>query len=332
MIIQPIVAPTLSGLTATPALKGNLLVWDAIDNPLLFSAEVWASQSNDRATATKIATVYDNTFMHLTTSGSKWYYWIRAVSIYQRADGNWYPASSTAGIESTAGLAQTADIANNAITSVSVAQSNSSVTQTNYGAWENVFVLAYVGTGYAFVMDVRHLANTHVTTIGTSQSAKAQQRLTLNEYTVYTTGTVSVTNGSAIVTGTGTSWATSISAGQKFFLLGGPRYTVQTVNSNTQLTLTANYIDATELGKSYYVVTATTPVFTLTQDTTRYEINGSYCISTGQNNFSHRIVVGSTIGKIYDIILDWQLVRDNTTWALDNSSVLRTVILEEIKR
>lgn len=331
MIIQPIVSPTLSGLTATPALKGSLLVWDALDNPLLFSTEVWASQSNDRSVATKIATVYDNTFMHLTTSGSKWYYWIRAVSIYQRADGDWYPASATAGIESTAGLTQTADIANNAITSVSVAQSNSAINQTNYSAWENVFSISYLGTGSMFVMDVRHLANTTITTVGTSQSAKAQQRLTLNEYTVYTTGTVSVTNGSAIVTGSGTAWTTSISAGQTFFLPGGTRYTVLSVNSNTQLTLTANYSGTTESGKAYYVITSTTAVFTLTQDTTKLEINGSYCITNSQH-FSHRLVTQSTAGKLYDIILDWVLVRDNTTWALSSSSVLRTVILEEIKR
>lgn len=331
MIIQPIVAPTLSGLTATPALKGNLLVWDALDDPLLFGTQIWASQTNDRATSSKLATVYDNTFMHLTTSGSKWYYWIRAVSIYQRADGAWFPVSATAGIESTAGLTQTVDIANNAITSVSVAQSNSAITQTNYNVWENVFFMTYSGTGHTFIMDVRHLANASVTTIGTSQTAKVQQRLTLNEYTVYTTGTVSVTNGSAIVTGVGTSWVGNISAGQTFFLPGGSRYTVSLVNSNTQITLTANYTGTTESGKAYYVITATNAVFTLTHDTTKLEINGTYCLSNNQN-FSHRIAVNSTAGKLYDIILDWALVRDNATWALSSSSVLRTVILEEVKR
>lgn len=331
MIIQPIVAPSLSGLTATPALKGNLLVWDALDDPLLFSTQIWVSQTNDRATATKIATVYDNTFMHLTTSGAKWYYWIRAVSIYQRADGDWFPTSATAGIESTAGLTQTADIATNAITSVSVVQSGSAINQTAYSTWENVLSLAYLGTGYAFVMDIRHLANTNVTAVGTSQSAKAQQRLTLNEYTVYTAGTVSVTNGSNIVTGTGTQWLSNLSAGQVFFTLGGLRYIILSVDSDTQLKLTVNFSEATGSGKPYYVITNTDLIFTLTQDTTKYEINGTYCLTNNQF-FSHRIAVNSTVGKIYDIILDWTLVRDNATWALSSSSILRTVILEEIKR
>lgn len=331
MIIAPILAPSLSGLTATPALRGNLLTWATSNDALLFGTEVWASKTNDRATATQKATVVDNTYIHLVAAGETWYYWIRAVSIYQRSDGAWYPTSSTGGVSSTSLQAQTTDIASNAITSVSVAQSNSALSQTNYSVWENVFSILYPGSGYTFIMDVRHLANLTLTTIGTSQSAKAQQRLTLNEYTVYVAGTVSVTTGSAVVTGSGTLWATNLSAGQIFFLPGGSRYAILSVDSNTQITLSANYAGATASGQGYYVITSTVGVFTLTQETSKFEIIGAYCISSGEH-FNHRIAVGSTAGKLYDIILDWTLVRDNGTWSISNSSILKTLVLEEVKR
>lgn len=72
------------------------------------------------------------------------------------------------------------------------------------------------------------------------------------------TGTVDVTNGSAIVAGTGTSWSTELKAGD-FFHAGatGQRdptavwYEIDTVDSDTQITLTTNYGEATQTGIDY---------------------------------------------------------------------------------
>lgn len=71
----------------------------------------------------------------------------------------------------------------------------------------------------------------------------------------YTIGSVSVTNGSAIVTGTGTLWATnSIAAGHGFTIVdSGVSYTVATVNSETQITLSSNYSGSTLSGLSYAI-------------------------------------------------------------------------------
>jgi len=76
----------------------------------------------------------------------------------------------------------------------------------------------------------------------------------------YTTGTVAVTNGSAVVTGTGTSWVTAgIKVGDKFGVgntdpkLISVWYTVQTVDSETQITLTATYTEASAIGQSYCI-------------------------------------------------------------------------------
>lgn len=60
-------------------------------------------------------------------------------------------------------------------------------------------------------------------------------------------GTVAVTNGNAIVTGTGTTFTTQLTAGGVIVISGVP-YTVLSVQNDAQLTLTANYAGATTSG------------------------------------------------------------------------------------
>lgn len=331
MIIQPVVAPSLSNLTVTPALKGNLLKWDVVNNSLLLGAQIWASQTNDRATATKVSEVFDNTFMHLTSAGSAWYYWIRGISVYERADGAWLPVSATAGVQSTTLLAQTEDIAQNAITSVIPVQSVIVVNQTAYSTWERVFTYPFHGTGNYFIIDLQHLANITLTTLGTAGSAYTQQRLGLDEHTVVETGTVSATNGSAIVTGSGTSWLSQLSAGDVFGISGLSRYSIASVDSDTQITLSAVYLGTTVAGSSYYVITSTASVFTLSQTNDKFQLQSGTYLSYSFP-FRYRIPVECPADKLYDIVLDWSIVRSDTSWSMSNQSILRTLILEEVKR
>lgn len=69
----------------------------------------------------------------------------------------------------------------------------------------------------------------------------------------YSAGTVSVTLGSASVTGSGTSWLTNVKPGETFFIAAGQYYHILSVESDTALTLTANYAGTTGSGKSYTV-------------------------------------------------------------------------------
>ncbi|MBI3098946.1 MAG: lamin tail domain-containing protein [Planctomycetes bacterium] len=74
--------------------------------------------------------------------------------------------------------------------------------------------------------------------------------------TEFRTGTVSVTNASAIVTGTGTAWQTSspaAAANDKFVGPDNVTYTVGSVDSDTQITLTTAYGGATIAGASYRI-------------------------------------------------------------------------------
>jgi hypothetical protein len=82
----------------------------------------------------------------------------------------------------------------------------------------------------------------------------------------YSTGTVTVTNGSATVTGVGTAWLTQAPAGSTFVSTDGVTYTIDSVASDTSLLLTANY-GGTTLGGQAYTVTRQNQTYNLGSDT-----------------------------------------------------------------
>lgn len=71
----------------------------------------------------------------------------------------------------------------------------------------------------------------------------------------YTTGTISVTNGSATVTGSGTSWNTSTNAevGEYIKLPDGKWYKITAIGSDTSLTIEVSYQGSTLSGQSYTI-------------------------------------------------------------------------------
>jgi hypothetical protein len=68
---------------------------------------------------------------------------------------------------------------------------------------------------------------------------------------LYSTGTIAVSNGSAAVTGTGTAWVGNVSPGSIIIMPNGDVYFVQSVNSNTSLTLSRAYAGTSQTGQSY---------------------------------------------------------------------------------
>lgn len=76
----------------------------------------------------------------------------------------------------------------------------------------------------------------------------------------YTTGTVTVSNGSPTVNGSGTTWSGNVTAGSVFTITGsGVPYIVGSVDSSTQITLTGNYAGTGASGQSYSLTTSFTP-------------------------------------------------------------------------
>jgi hypothetical protein len=71
-------------------------------------------------------------------------------------------------------------------------------------------------------------------------------------------GTITLTNGSAIVGGSGTSFATELTAGDFIVSTVGVPYTlpVKTVDSDTQLTLVSNFTGPTQSGAAWSAVPA----------------------------------------------------------------------------
>lgn len=73
--------------------------------------------------------------------------------------------------------------------------------------------------------------------------------------TVYSTGTITSISMGVVVTGSGTSWSTNVTAGQHLFLQNR-HYKIASVDSDTQLTLSEGYINNASLpGASYRIST-----------------------------------------------------------------------------
>lgn len=75
----------------------------------------------------------------------------------------------------------------------------------------------------------------------------------------YQTGTVSVTNGSATVTGSGTLWTSAMEGG--VFKVEGVSgdYVIQTVTNSTTITLATTYTGSTDSGVNYQITQDFTP-------------------------------------------------------------------------
>lgn len=91
-----------------------------------------------------------------------------------------------------------------------------------------------------------------ITGTGTTWTTNAAAGDTISFDKSYTTGTVSATNGSKIVTGSSTLWIDNANAGDAIVINSVP-YTISSIDSNTQIILTANYAGGTSSGLSYSI-------------------------------------------------------------------------------
>lgn len=85
----------------------------------------------------------------------------------------------------------------------------------------------------------------------------------------YTTGSITVTQGSKVVTGSGTSWLANVDAGMLLQVTGGPEhYAVASVDSDTQVTLSEAFREGTSAGAGYALRPLATPVAATLQQAT----------------------------------------------------------------
>ena len=108
----------------------------------------------------------------------------------------------------------------------------------------------------------------------------------------YSQGAVSVTKNSNIITGTNTSWIGNVLIGNSFKVKGESSiYNIASVDSDTQLTLTAPYEGETATNVAYLITRDFTPNF------------GLYEISAGDVDWTYNLTQG-TIRKIDSLLWD----------------------------
>jgi len=131
-------------------------------------------------------------------------------------------------------------------------------------------------------------------------------------------GLASATPGSAVITGIGTEWLANAHVGDSFkFFKENAHYTIQSVNSNTSLTLTANYQGLAKVQQKYAIAW-------------EFTSNGLYEISAGDADWAYFIT--QNMRKLASGILvgtaDSQAEED-ALWAAGYTVVVRTDIAAE---
>lgn len=141
---------SVSGLTANSGVKQVTLTWETLTPgcsgpgglPYLgiSTVEVWASATNQRASAVKLGVSPSGIYVHSGLSTSQtYYYWVRPVDASGQL-GSYFPVSATSGIVGTtqnevppAGSVGTTQIAPNAVTNTQIADGSISTPkiQTN---------------------------------------------------------------------------------------------------------------------------------------------------------------------------------------------------------
>ena len=135
------------------------------------------------------------------------------------------------------------------------------VTKNDYPVEEVPFGLRYYAptypiiqrfAGFSWYREPDGIGFTSAPTSGETYIVRLRAALGNLRSTAYSTGTVSVTNGSAVVAGSGTTWSSNATA-YDCIVINGYYYVIKTVDSNTQITLTEDVRESTVSGLSYEI-------------------------------------------------------------------------------
>lgn len=134
---------------------------------------------------------------------------------------------------------------------------------TNEGIGFTQFLAGNLGNQVLMIDLIRQSNGAATTVFGTKSDLfrfDSGTGTTLYLTPIYDTGTVSVTNGSATVTGSGTTWTTNVKAGDQLHVgaanqnsVSAAWVTVSSIVSDTEITLSVAYAGATASGQSYTV-------------------------------------------------------------------------------
>lgn len=146
-------------LTAYPAVKAITLTWDNT-NVIGDVYEVWWHTANVSGSATKIATVSDNTYTDTDslTGGSNNYYWVKAVNSLGTASA----FSTGTGAVVTSGVASADTLPPTSVTtgSTSITITGSTTAVSTYGTWYSQGYAEFTATTNEIVSISKYLIST----------------------------------------------------------------------------------------------------------------------------------------------------------------------------
>lgn len=142
------------------------------------------------------------------------------------------------------------DIFTSPVSAVAAQDENGVIYTRNMGSstWAEYYKPAHASAAIGLLWDGRYLYY-----MGTEYIGRADMGESDTGYSD-TAGTVSVTNGSATVTGSGTNWNGAAQNGKRM-KIGSTWYTISNVASATSLTLTSSYTGATASGVTFRIFT-----------------------------------------------------------------------------
>lgn len=196
-------APT--NLISQESNAGINLIWEPNVQDELFEVyEIWASNTNDRSTASKIGETTKSDWWHVgPVAGEDWYYWIRSRSSENRYSA-WEPSSATNGVYEIVGFVDANDLAPSIEFAVGLSQSTSASTFNNstYNSYQALASCQFSGpAGYEvnFSGHVYYQWDSVSTASGT-QEIKFRMRF-VNETTSTTIRTIELTAANFTTTG-----------------------------------------------------------------------------------------------------------------------------------
>jgi predicted phage tail protein len=155
----------ITSLTATAAFRNIFLDWVNVADTNISGTEVWRSDSNNRAAASLIATVYADAYIdQIDAYGVTKYYWLRNKNPNGTYSA-WYPVNQYAGVYATTAYIQGTDIENLGVDLSDIFMKIPVVTgdswsdnypSAGYVYW-NAHTLYYNGAGYSIAADSTNL-------------------------------------------------------------------------------------------------------------------------------------------------------------------------------
>lgn len=325
-------APELTNLqtAGNSAGTGISVSWEVPADSEYWLTEVWASQTNDRSTATLAAKVVGTTFIFLSEATVEHFFWIRSVNIYGSATGKWFPLSSAAGVSGIADAIVTEDIAPNAVSDVTQFATTTASTLTAYDdEIDLISVLAANKTG-AFETRFNSVISFTPTAVDTSGELSVTCYCKCIRYGYYPIeGFIELVSGSPIVTGTGTNFIQAM-VGQTLILAGSVKYTILSVENTIQLTLAEN-ADTSHVYLSYYITQSTDVVFSLPEVTQKLSLLSGNLIQIDKNLSTTYTAFTSSI-YLYEFAISWIKTRTNANWDATIAASTRSITVSQRKR